>query len=341
MRGGVPEEDATQAADVLCLADEWGISSHGVARLRLYYDMLSLGRINPKASPKVVRESAAVAVFDGDNGLGLVVAPKANRIAIEKGEALGTAWVSVFNSNHFGIAGYYAIQGLPGNLICWAATNTPALVSPLWGQGRVLGTNPFAVAIPAHSEPPVVIDMATSAISFGVAENALRNRETLPPGCILDQHGMPSTDPHELFSGGSLLPLGGDREHGGHKGYCLAGLIDILCGVLSGASWGPFVPPFPHNLHSIGTHVGQGTGHLFGVFNISAFTDAEEFKRRMDDWIRELRSTTPMPGTTGVQIPGDPERIAAANAAAHGIVLSQPVVRDLDHLAQSLGLRFQ
>jgi L-2-hydroxycarboxylate dehydrogenase (NAD+) len=338
MRYELSEEDAMQAANVICVADEWGISSHGVARLRSYCDMLALGRINPKATPRVVRESATVAVIDGDNGLGLVVAPKANHIAIEKAAEAGTAWISVFNSNHFGIAGYYAIQGAFTNMIGWAATNTPALVSPLWGLGRVLGTNPLAVAIPAFSEPPIVIDLATSMISLGVVENALRSNEPLPTGCIADHEGASSTDPTKLFAGGSLLPLGGDRQHGGHKGYCLAALIDILCGVLSGASWGPFVPPFPHNLNSPDRQVGQGIGHLFGMFSISAFTDTEGFKQRVDDWIRVMRSTPPAPGTDGVQIPGDPERRAAADAAANGIPVAEPVVNDLRLLGQQFGI---
>ena len=340
VRCRVPEEDAIQAADVLCTADEWGISSHGVARLRAYYEMCSLGRINPQASPRVVRESPTVSVVDGDNGLGLAVAPKANRIAMEKAEAVGTAWVSVFHSNHFGIAGYYTAQGIARDLISWAMTNTPALVSPLWGVGRVLGTNPISVAIPAYAEPPVIIDMATSGISLGVAENARRHGRALPLGCIIDSEGQQTAVPAELFSGGSLLPLGGDREHGGHKGYCLAALVDILCGVLSGSGWGPFVPPFPHDLGKPVREVGQGIGHLFGAFRIDTFTEAEEFKRRMDDWIRSLRSTPPMPNTMGVQIPGDPERRAAADAAAHGLALAEPVAADLQDLAQHLGWRF-
>lgn len=337
MRCGVPEDDARQAADVLCTADERGISSHGVARLRSYCDMILLGRINPEARPRAVRESASVAVIDGDNGLGLVVAPKANRLAIEKAHEADTTWVSVFNSNHFGIARYYAREGAAKDLIGWAATNTPALVSPLWGIGRRLGTNPLAVAIPAHSEPPVVIDLATSMISLGIVENALRRQESLPPGCIADPQGELSTDPAQVLAGGSLLPVGGDREHGGHKGYCLAALIDILCGVLSGASWGPFVPPFPHHLASPERQVGEGIGHLFGMFRIGAFMEVAEFKRRVADWIRVMRATPALPGTKGVQIPGDPERAAAAS----GIPLAKPVVQDLRLLAQQFRMRFE
>lgn len=338
---GVPEQDARQAADVLCTADEWGIKSHGVARLRSYYEMLSLGHINHQATPRIVRESPSVAVLDGDNGLGLVVGPQANGIAMQKAVETGAAWVSVFNSNHFGIAGYYAVRGVAADMICWAMTNTPALVAPLWGVGRMLGTNPLAVAFPAQSAPPVVVDLATSAVSLGVVENALRSGAKVPTGCIVDAEGSPTTEPEKFHPGGSLLPLGGDREHGGHKGYCLAALIDILCGVLSGANWGPFVPPFPHNINAPERQVGQGLGHLFGAFRIGAFADPEEFKRRMDEWIDALRATPAAPGTRGVQIPGDPERAAAADSVSNGVPVEKTVVEDLSRLASQLGLRFQ
>lgn len=340
-RCGVPEGDARQAADVLCTADEWGISSHGVARLKAYYEMLALGRINARASVRVVRETPSVALVDGDNGLGLVVGARANLLAIEKAQETGTAWVGVRHSNHFGIAGYYAVQGVPRDMICWAMTNTPALVSPLWGVGRVLGTNPLSVAIPAHREPPVVVDMATSAVSFGVAENAARRGEQLPTGCIADASGNQSTEPADLFAGGSLLPLGGDRQHGGHKGYCLAALIDLLCGVLSGANWGPFIPPFPHALGAPRPQVGLGLGHLFGAFSIGAFTESEEFKKGVDDWVELLRSTAPAPGTDGVQIPGDPERRAASESAARGVFLLPSVVEELEDVARRLGITFE
>lgn len=338
---GVPEEDARQAADVLCTADEWGIKSHGVARLRAYYEMLSLGHVNPRPSLRVVREAASVVVIDGDNGLGLVVGPRGVRMAMRKAEETGAAWASVFHSNHFGIAGYYATQGLASDMICWAMTNTPALVSPLWGVGRMLGTNPLAVGIPANEAAPVVVDMATSAISFGVVENALRSHDGVPTDCIADAQGNPTTDPEKFLSGGSLLPLGGDREHGGHKGYCLAALIDILCGVLSGANWGPFVPPFPHNINPPERQVGRGLGHLFGAFRVSAFTEPEAFKRRMDEWVGVLRATPAAQAAEGVQIPGDPERAAAAESRAKGVPVEKTVVEDLSYLARQLGLRFE
>src|SRR6476646_9431244 len=162
MHFGVPQGDAELAADVLAKSDLRGIDSHGVARLHTYFEMLELGRINPKPKIKILREKASVAAVDGDNGLGLVVGPKANEIAMDKAEQHGSGWVSVCNSNHFGIAGYYPLKALERDLIGWAMTNSTKLVAPLWGAEKMLGTNPLAIAFPGYKEPPIVIDMATS-----------------------------------------------------------------------------------------------------------------------------------------------------------------------------------
>ena len=179
---GVPKVDAEQAADVLGKSDLRGIDSHGVARLHTYFEMLELGRINPKPKIKIIREKASVATVDGDNGLGLVVGPKANEIAMDKAEQHGSGWVSVCNTNHFGIAGYYPLKALERDLIGWAMTNTTKLVAPLWGAERMLGTNPIAIAFPGFKEPPIVVDMATSAVAYGKIEIALRKNESVPNG---------------------------------------------------------------------------------------------------------------------------------------------------------------
>jgi LDH2 family malate/lactate/ureidoglycolate dehydrogenase len=338
IRDDVPESSAMQASDVLCTADEWGIASHGVARLRAYHRMIVEKRINPRAQIRVVRSSPAVTVLEADNGLGLITGPEAARLVMDRGRDLGAAWVAVQNSNHFGIAGYYAMQGLDRDLIGIAMTNTPALVSPLWGRGRMLGTNPIAAAFPAREEPPVVIDMATSAVSFGVVENARRNHEALPEMCVASTNGRSSTDPADLFDGGSLLPLGGRRESGGHKGYCLSSLVDLLCGVLPGASWGPFVPPFPADLGDPARIAGKGLGHMFGALWTGAFCDPESFRIRVDEWIRTMRATPAAEGTGGPLIPGDPERAAAAESATLGVAVAESVMDDLEALARELGL---
>src|SRR5436309_9301925 len=218
----VPKNDAMQAADVLATADLRGIDSHGVARLHTYFDMLSLGRINPKPTIRIVRESPSTATVDGDNGLGLVVGPKANEVAMAKAAAAGSGWVSVSNSNHYGIAGYYVLKALERDVIGWAMTNSTKLVAPLFGAERMLGTNPIAIAFPGLEEPPIVIDMATCAAAYGKVEIARRAGGRIPEGWAIDRDGRASTDPAGMIEGGALLPLGSDRERGGHKGYALA-----------------------------------------------------------------------------------------------------------------------
>ena len=176
----VNEEDAWQAADVLSKADVRGIDSHGVARLKTYVDMFSIGRINPNPQIKIVREKKSVATVDGDSGLGLVVGPKANKIAMDKASEHGSGWVSVCNTNHYGIASYYSLQALERDMIGWSMTNSSRIVVPLWGAERRLGTNPISIAFPGHKNPPIVIDLATSVVAFGKIELAKRQGKSVP-----------------------------------------------------------------------------------------------------------------------------------------------------------------
>jgi L-2-hydroxycarboxylate dehydrogenase (NAD+) len=331
---GIPEEDARTAATVLETADLRGIDSHGVARLHSYVDMLTLGRIDPKANVTIVRESPSTATVDGGNGLGLVVGPKANAIAMEKARTAGSGWVSVRNTNHFGIAGYYVLEALKRDLIGWAMTNTTKLVTPLWGAERMIGTNPIAIAFPGLEEPPIVIDMATTAAAYGKIEIARRAKKAIPAGWAIDRSGAVTTDPNAMIDGGAMLPLGSDRERGGHKGYGLAVMVDVLSAVLSGANWGPFVPPFALRQEMPARSVGKGTGHFFGALRIDAFIDTDEFKRQIDDFVRTLRKTRPAPGTAGPLIPGDPEREAEAVRRREGIPLVAAVVDELRDISR-------
>ncbi|MEQ9439434.1 MAG: Ldh family oxidoreductase [Cyclobacteriaceae bacterium] len=337
---GVPEADAKLASEVLATSDLRGIESHGVARLHTYFDMLTLGRINPKPNITIVREKASTATVDGDNGLGLVVGPKANEIAMDKAEQVGSGWVSVRNTNHYGIAGYYPLQALKRDLIGWSMTNTTKLVAPLWGGERMLGTNPIAIAFPGLEEPAIVIDLATSAAAYGKIEIARREQHPVPSGWCVDKEGEQTTNPQAMVDGGALLPLGSDREHGGHKGYSLSAMVDILCCVLSGANWGPFAPPFALRQHVPERSVGKGIGHFFGALQIDGFIDPDEFKRQIDDWVRTFRNTKPAPGTNGPLIPGDPEREAEQVRSKEGIPLLQPVVDDLLDISRQTGIPF-
>jgi L-2-hydroxycarboxylate dehydrogenase (NAD+) len=337
---GVPEADARTASGVLASADLRGIDTHGVARLPQYHEMFAQGRINPRPGIRVVRQSPATATVDGDNGLGLVVGPWANALAMEKGEAVGTGWVAVRNSNHFGAGEYYPLQALPRGLIGWAMTNSPPQVAPLWGAEKMLGTNPMAIAFPGLEEPAVVIDLTTSAFAFGKVEDAARRGVPIPEGCAIDREGRMTTDPRAMLDGGALLPLGSDRERGAHKGYCLAAMVDLLSGALSGASWGPFAPPFPAHLAPPARTVGLGVGHLFGAFQIAAFIDPVEFRMQVDDWVRTMRATRPAAGTAGPLIPGDPNRRAEEARRADGVPVIRPVVDALRQVAVRTGVPF-
>lgn len=336
---GVPEQDANQAADVLSKADLRGIDSHGVARLRTYVDMFTIGRINPKPKLKIIRERKSVATVDGDSGLGLVVGPKANAIAMAKAAEFGSGWVSVCNTNHYGIASYYSLQALEHDMIGWSMTNSSRIVVPLWGAERRLGTNPIAIAFPGYKNPPIVIDLATSVVAFGKIEIAKRAGKPVPEGWMIDEKGDISTNPDDVYKGG-LLPLGSTREMGGHKGYALSAMVDILSCVLSGANWGPFAPPFALFEEAPNESVGKGIGHFFGAMDINGFEDVEVFKKRIDHWIEVFRKTKPAPGHDAVLIPGDPEREAEQIRSKNGIPLIQAVVNDLREIAKKTGIVF-
>jgi LDH2 family malate/lactate/ureidoglycolate dehydrogenase len=256
-------------------------------------------------------------------------------IIIQKAKQVGTGWVSVKNSNHFGIAGYHAMLALPHDMIGIAMTNASPLVAPTYSVERLLGTNPIAVAIPAQEQPPFVADLATTTAANGKLEILQRKNLDAPIGWIQDAAGNNSTNTHELKNGGALLPLGG--EHGSHKGYALGAIVDIFSAVLSGANYGPWVPPFVSFLPLPENPVGEGIGHFFGAMRVDAFRPAAEFKAHMDNWINAFRTAKPKAGQEAVLIPGDPERKMTAERLQAGIPLLDPVIKDLE----ALGKRFK
>lgn len=338
---GCPPSDARLAAEVLLSADLRGVDSHGVARLSGYVRLWEKERINATPNVRIVHETPSTAVVDGDSGLGLVVAPKAMQVAIDKAKAVGTGWVSVKNSNHYGIAGYHAMMALGHDMIGISLTNASPLVSPTFSKERLLGTNPIAVAIPAKNQPPFVADMATTTAANGKLEILQRKNLDAPLGWVQDKDGNSTTDSNGVKKGGALLPLGGDREHGSHKGYALGAIVDILSAVLSGANYGPWVPPFVAFLDPLPNLVGEGIGHFFGAMRVDAFRPADEFKAHMDNWITRFREATPTEGNEKVLIPGDPERELEKERKANGIPLLLPVAEDLTALGEKLGVDFQ
>ncbi|SIS82935.1 Ldh family oxidoreductase [Belliella pelovolcani] len=333
---GCPEADAKLATEVLLSADLRGVDSHGVARLSGYVRLWEKGRINAKPQVKVTYETQSTAVVDGDGGLGLVVAPFAMQVAIEKAKNAGTGWVSVKNSNHYGIAGYHAMMALEYDMIGLSLTNASPLVSPTFSKERMLGTNPISVAIPADKQPPFVADMATTTAANGKLEILQRKNQDAPLGWVQDADGIQTTDANGVKKGGALLPLGGDREHGSHKGYILGSVVDIFSAVLSGANYGPWVPPFVAFLEPDPNPVGEGLGHFLGAMRVDAFRPADEFKSHMDNWISRFRAAKPIEGHDKVLIPGDPERELESERISTGIPLINPVEDDL----RALGLKF-
>jgi LDH2 family malate/lactate/ureidoglycolate dehydrogenase len=251
------------------------------------------------------------------------------QVAIDKAKQAGTGWVSVQNSNHFGIAGYHAMMALQHDMIGMAMTNASALVAPTFSKERMLGTNPIAVAIPAGSEPPFVADMATTTAANGKLEILQRKNLEAPVGWIQDAAGNSTTDAHALKNKGALLPLGSDKEHGSHKGYALGSIVDIFSAVLSGANYGPWVPPFPAYVPMPENQPGKGLGHFLGAMRIDAFRTAEAFKKDMDNWIQRFRAAETIDGYEQVLIPGDPERLFEEQRMKEGIPILETVVEDL------------
>ncbi len=335
---GCSESDANNATRVLLSADLRGIDSHGIARLAGYVRLWEATRINATPDIRIVHESPSTAVVDGDAGLGLVVAPCAMQVAINKAKTAGTGWVSVRNSNHYGIAGYHAMMALEHDMIGISMTNASALVAPTFSIERMLGTNPIAVAIPARTQPAFVADFATTTAANGKLEILQRKNGDAPIGWVQDKDGNSSTDANALKKQGALLPLGSDRDHGSHKGYALGSIVDIFSAVLSGASYGPWAPPFPAYVPMPENMPGQGLGHFFGAMRIDAFRTADEFKEHMDNWITRFRNATPAPGQDKVLIPGDPEREMEAIRINEGIPVVDSVVEEITALAQRLGV---
>lgn len=335
---GFSEADAQLAAKVLISADLRGVDSHGIARLAGYVRLYDHGRLNPSPTLRIVHQTPSTAVVDGDAGVGLVVGPKCMEIVIEKAEKVGSGWISVQNSNHFGIAGYHAMLALQHDMIGIAMTNAAPLVAPTFSLDKLLGTNPIAVAVPAHEEPPFVADFASTAVAYGKLEILQRKGLPAPHGWAQDAEGFITTDSNAVKNGGALLPLGSDREHGSHKGYGLGAIVDIFSGVLSGANYGPWVPPFATaGFMTAQEGVGKGTGHFLGAMRIDGFRPAEDFKINMDRWIRRFRSAKAVEGQQ-VLIPGDPERIIEAQRSQEGIDLLDPVVQSLEELGKRFGI---
>ena len=338
---GCSKEDAEMTAKVFIAAELRGLASHGMIRIKDYYQLWKANRINVNPNVRVVHETPSTAVVDGDGAIGMIAATKSMQTAIKKAKESGSGWVSTRGSNHYGIAGYYAMMALEHDMIGMSMTNANPLVAPTFSISRLLGTNPIAVAVPAGKHPPFVADFATTPIARGKLAVAEKKGEKTLIGYVQDKDGNATDDPTILKQGGSMLTLGGDYEHGSHKGYCLSSIVDIFSAVLSGANFGPFVPPSVAYLPVLDKKTGEGTGHFFGAMRIDAFQTKDEFKSKMDEWIDTFRNAKSAPGKPAVLIPGDIEREKEEKIKKEGISIIPAIAQDLKEITDELGIEFE
>jgi len=330
---GVPGDDCRLAADVLVSADLRGVESHGVSNmLRKYIRDYKAGRINPTPTWRIIRESPATASIDCDAGLGIIMAPKAMKIAIEKAKKIGISMVTLKNSGHMGMVSYYAMQALTHDMIGVAMTSSPPEMVPTFGAEPRLGTNPIALAAPAATEAPFVYDAATTVISSNKVGLAKRLGVKLPGGWVAQSDGTPIMEEvnpnisgYEGRTHPSLLPLGGIRELGSHKGYGLACVVEILSGILTGGGYSALEGR-------------SGYTHSVAAYNIKSFMDPAEFKQTMDEWLRTLKSTKPAPGHARVFYAGQQEAECEVENRARGILLHREVVEWFHTMCDELSI---
>jgi L-2-hydroxycarboxylate dehydrogenase (NAD+) len=340
---GVSADDARTTADVLVQANLRGIDSHGVARLARYVNGLRDGIMMARPKEKVMVETPTTITVDAGAGLGQPVSHRAMRETIAKAEEYGCGFATVRNSNHFGIAGYYAMMALEHDMIGISTTNAAVLVVPTFGRDSMYGTNPIALAVPAAEERPFVMDMATSTVPRGKLEVYHRQGKSLPLGWATDERGVPTTDAARVLdnftkrAGGGLLPLGGaGEEYSGHKGYGMGLMVEILSAVLPGAAFLTSVYPKDPE----GKALPANLGHFFGAWRLDAFRPAHEFKADMDAFIRELRGGKLAEDASRIYVHGEKEWEEAGRRAEQGIPLESKVESSLRQIAADLGVEY-
>lgn len=322
----LPAHDAALAADGLVAADVRGVTSHGVSQiLRNYVDRLRDGGTNPRPEWRLTREMPAGGNVDCDRGMGLVVTPKVMELAISKAREVGVGMISMHNGRHLGMAQYHARLALPHDMIGLCMTSTSPHVAPTFGRVKRLGTNPIAFAAPCGEEPPFVYDAATS-VSAGNKLNVYKLMGLpVPPGYVADDEGRPVMEPSEHGADHVLLPLGSTPDTASHKGYALAAMVDVLCSVMGGLTFGARLAPRDYN-------------HFVAAINIDAFVPVADFKQAMDDFVRMLKATPPAAGCERVLVPGQLEWETELDRRAHGIPLHKDVFAWLDATCAELGL---
>jgi LDH2 family malate/lactate/ureidoglycolate dehydrogenase len=320
---GMPSADARLIADSLVQADLWGHQSHGVMRIPWYVARLKSGVVQPVATPQFVVDAGAVAVIDGRDGVGQVVAAHAARDALRRAKAHGVSAVAVRNSNHFGTAMYFTLMAPPEGCILFLATNASPAMAPWGGREKIVGTNPWSWACPAGRHPPMVLDIANTGAARGKIYLAAQNGETIPDGWAIDSNGEPTNDPAAALAG-NILPMGA------HKGYGISLIMDVLSGILTGSAFGPEVAgPYQAERRS-------GAGHLLIALDIAAFEPVPEFNRRIETLIEGLKAAKLAKGFEEVLYPGEAEARNAVRHRVEGLVLPADTLRDLAEVARDL-----
>ena len=324
---GLPSEDAAAVATLMVEADMQGSDGHGVIRLAPYAKRILAGGINLKPNIKVVQERTAMALVDGDNGMGHLVMKKATELAIHKARSAGIAWVGSRLSNHAGPASLYARMALQHDMIgLYFAVGNANHLPPWGGLDMLLSTNPIAAAIPTLNEVPVVLDMATTVAAYGKVKAKAQRGEMMPEGWMIDRQGKPLLDPTKSEEG-FLLPIGG------YKGYGLSLIVGILAGTLNGAAMGSQVIDFNKDFSTT-----TNTGQAIAIIDPSAFGDIHEFKQNVDTLVRELRGSERMPGVDRIWLPGEQSHEKRLSNEAHGIVLAPSLMKQLNDLAAQLNI---
>lgn len=332
---GMPPAIAELTADLMVKTDLRGVDSHGVGMLPKYVEWTRAGFIVPAAEPKVVRDEGPTALVDGNQAMGHYTATAAMELAVAKARAHGVGFVAVRNSNHFGACALYSMKALAYDMIGLALTNSPSpAMVPTFGRKAMLSTNPLSLAAPAGREPSFVLDMATTTVSIGQLNVARRWGRPIPEGWALDPSGAPTTDPLVALASRLLTPLGGSRELGGHKGYGLGLLVDILSGVLPGAVHGDLF------FRSDPARRRTNVGHFFGALEIARFRPLEEFKAAMDDLLAALKASPKAEGQARIYVAGEPELECEARRRREGIPLAPGLVAELREVAATLGIPF-
>jgi L-2-hydroxycarboxylate dehydrogenase (NAD+) len=337
---GVPEDEARISADVLITSDLRGIESHGVGRLKYYYDRITAGQHRTQTEVEIVKETETTALIDGHHGMGHVIAYRAMRMAMDKAKQYGTGAVTVRNSTHFGIAGYYPLMAAKEGMMGLTVTNARPSITPTFGAEPMLGTNPIAFAAPSDGEHPFCFDAATSIIQRGKVEVASRAGKPVPQGTVIDAQGEPMTDPDQILAdmgqaAAALLPLGGAGEElAGYKGYGLATMVEILCASLCG---GRFLKDLL-GVAEDGSKRPFMLGHFFLAIDIEHFIPLKESARITGDIMRALQNAHKAPGQDRIYIAGEKEYEAEKHIRERGVPVNPSLRQQLRTMRDELAI---